>query len=122
MKPTLLVIAVFLALLTNNVARAEMTGKDLHTICAGNDSACMMYITGVQEGYRSSVWNMAMAMKNDRAASTKYIHAPYCVPKTASNTEAKTIVWMYLSTNPQELHQPASQLVIKTLAKAWPCK
>ncbi len=107
-----LMLAAAIALALPLTVLAE-TGSELQTLCANEegtvkDVACLYYISGVHESYDVLV----------AAAQAKRL---YCQPSGATNGQLYLVTKKYLDAHPEELHLPASYLVLMAFGEAWPC-
>ena len=45
-----------------------------------------------------------------------------CIPEGVIHGQSLDVIKKYLNDHPEELHLPASDLVLKVIQTAWPCK
>ncbi len=83
----------------------------------GKGMFCVGYIRGVLDGL---FVDDVVRSTNTSKSSDAWENA--CIPKTVSNDQAIKVVLKYLDDNPAKLDVPASMLVVKALAEAFPCK
>ena len=110
-------LAVLALLLTGTSTRGQRvsktTGNELLEACEGSEpfqqAFCLGYVTGA-----SDVDGAEGAAFPERRRS--------CVPDSVSNGQLKDVVVKYLKDNPEERHILAAILVVKSVAKAFPCK
>lgn len=102
----LIAITVAVVLLTAVPAlclQLSLTGNQLKQDAASQGA----YSKGYFEGYVLGVLESA----KDRL----------CVPERVEMGQALEVIEKYLKEHPQELHLPASGLVLKAIQTAWPC-
>mgnify|MGYP001582464513 CR=1 FL=1 len=79
------------------------TGNELSSSCVDGDKykrgLCLGFVNGVA----------AMQKKA-------------CIPDNVKFSQLKRVVERYMDTNPDSLHKLASEIVVKAVVEAWPCK
>jgi len=77
------------------------------SVAKGN--ACAGYIMGIVDLYRSLV-------------VLGHTQRLWCHPEKVHSNQLVRIVTKYLQEHPEDLHRPASTLVVNALIKAFPCE
>jgi len=119
MKKSLLGLMLGIAFLFGNVQEASaIKGMELKQICDWKNNPrrisklpCLLFIQGVVYGF---VQGTLIGSNNDRNAVKKTM----CVPK--DKNQWTTIVKKYLEDHPEGLHNEGVNLVIVSLATAFP--
>jgi hypothetical protein len=104
-------------LIASPAARAQRvsatTGNSLLELCESKDVSeqafCLGYVVGATD-----VDSMDGAAFPERRRS--------CAPDNVTNGQQRDIVVKYLKEHPEERHILAAILVVKAMAKAFPCK
>lgn len=119
MKKSFLGLMLGIAFLFGNVQEASaIKGIQLKEICDWKNNPrrisklpCILFIQGVVYGFQQGT---TIGSGNDRNATKKTM----CIPK--DKNQWTTIVKKYLEDHPEELHNQAVNLVISSLATAFP--
>jgi hypothetical protein len=94
------------------VPAGAMTGNELRND-AHKGGESFSFIHGFIEGTISGFGLCALASTNKN---------PFCFPKGVTQGQTINVVLKYLDDHPEELHEPASILILKAVKTAWPCK
>ena len=121
MKKSLLGLVLGIAFLFGNVQEASaVKGMELKKICDFKNNPrrisklpCLLYIKGVVHGFDMGTH---IGSDNDLNADKKTI----CFPKDTNVGQWTAIVKKYLEDHPEELHNEGVNLVILSLATAFP--
>lgn len=79
-----------------------------------NIMACIGYVKGVIHG----MWLECGAAE---AQTGRTISKPYCQANDVENGQIVRIVLKYIRDNPADANKPTALLIIRALAKAYPC-
>lgn len=101
--PAIAVAVVMLTAVPAFCLQLSLTGNQLKQDALSQGA----YSKGYFEGYVLGVLESA----KDRL----------CVPERVEMGQALEVIEKYLNEHPQELHLPASGLVLKAIQAAWPC-
>ena len=121
MKKSLLGLMLGIAFLFGNVQEASaVKGMQLKEICDWKNNPrrisklpCLLFIQGVVYGFGQGT---LIGSNNDRNAVKKTM----CIPKDTTVGQWTAIVKKYLEDHPEELHNEGVNLVIVSLATAFP--
>ncbi len=122
---------LFVLCLSNEDAHAQsyLTGKDLLEICTSKQEStqreCLGYIYGFVRGmaYQRSVTTTLLGNIQPKKPVEYFDWLKvYCLPGVVKMKKIESVVIIYLLNNPNELHVSSSELVLKSLIKAFPCK
>lgn len=95
----------------------QMSAKDLQRSCASSSLSstgrqlrryCTGFISGVEEGVRT--------LQNQHMLETSI-----CLPEKVSGRALTSTSLKYMTNHPEQLAQPAAQVVIDALSQAYPC-
>jgi|SRR5579872_1744554 len=101
---------VFLRL-CSAVEKGKLSGDSGEAL---NTMACIGYVKGVMHG-ASLEHGVAEAQTN------RTIPKPYCDANDIENGQIVRIVLKYIRDNPADANKPTALLVMRALAKAYPC-
>jgi hypothetical protein len=79
-----------------------------------NIMACVGYVKGVMHG----MWLERGAAE---AQTGRTISKPYCHANDVENGQIVRIVLKYIRDNPADANKPTALLIVRALAKAYPC-
>lgn len=141
MKLKILTYLLFLCCVTAHAAVKGMNGESLLSYCeaslsllekqaktvnvesASKSGVCLGYITAFEDITNlnaSKPVELPTEVSPDSAASAPK-PLPYCMPDEVSLTQEVRVVVKYLQDHPQQLQQPASELLSTLFAQAFPC-
>ena len=99
------------------------TGNRLYDECSGKEELpavlCMSYVRGAVDLFGQLQGDVTQTSTGTLAPmwALHYI----CVPKRATDEQAKDVVLKYLQSHPEERADRASSLIIRALIAAWGC-
>jgi hypothetical protein len=106
----ILVAVMVMVLGLSGQAKANLVdGNKLQKWCQGtgaNDAACMGYVLGVTDMTDGKTFNSDC----------------FEIPMGAKGRQISDIVKAWLEKNPGDRHYAAESLVVRALARTWPCK
>ena len=86
---------------------SKVSGAKLMGICnAGRSTDCDAYLSGVA----------------DAIGAAGRDHAPACIPDAVTGVQLREVVKKFLRDHPQDMQQPAGELVTHAFAADFPCK
>jgi hypothetical protein len=108
---------------TRDLTNFHPTGNDFVSTCRKLDPSsdldrlgqCFAYVHGVLDGFVDGGINNA-PRKTDGSSVVK---GWPCVPDRATNGQLVKVVLTYADKHPEELHYPASEIVLRSLIAAW---
>jgi len=128
---TKIVVCVFALCLWSGNAHAQsyLTGKALLEVCSSklesSQTGCVGYIYGFVRGmaYQRSVTATLLGSVAPKKPVEYFdsVLNVYCLPEVVKMRKVESIVIIYLLNNPNELHVSSSELVLKSMIKAFPC-
>ena len=120
MKKSLLGLMLGIAFLFGNTQEASaLTGMELKKVCDYENNpklralSCLLFIQGVVYGFQQGTM---IGSGNDLNADKKSI----CLPKDSSVGQWTAVVKKYLEDHPEQLHEQGVNLIILSLATAFP--
>ena len=108
------IIGLGLGVCGNADAAEFMTGKSLLHVC--EDSSPNGPSAGICIGYVSGASDQLDGMKG-----TVLPQLNYCLDKTVTTSQLRSLVVKYLRNHPESLDQAASYLIYDALTDAYPC-
>jgi len=104
-------LTVILLLSFNSSQAAYVDGNSLLSKCeGGNESYCIGYLAGINDGYLAA-FNWGDIKEKS-----------FCVPDGATQGQLQRVAINGLKANPQNLHLVASSLVMNIFVAAFPCE
>jgi hypothetical protein len=85
------------------------TGNSLRDWGSGYEQNGNTFADGVYLGYVAGVVDVLSGIA-------------FCPPKGMTNGQGASVVWKWLSANPERWSEPGGDLVIAALNRAYPCK
>jgi hypothetical protein len=125
MKRVLFVFALIICFLPFEQVRAGVTtGEEIQSKCkqivertpSFSSGFCAGFVDGVIE--TQSMWEVWEA----KGTIVRNPHLSFCLPEGATNDQIVKIFVKYLDDHPEELHEPASLLLVTSLRNVFPCK
>ncbi|NKB50251.1 MAG: hypothetical protein GKS02_12915 [Alphaproteobacteria bacterium] len=107
MKKLFFIIGLPLMLAGGSASAQLWSGNDYRETCTlepdeYKTSVCSAFIIGIAQAGRSN--------------------KIFCMPEDVTNGQTHAIVNSYINDNPEERHLAASELIVTSLVKAFPCQ
>jgi len=122
-----LLSALSLPLYTQTLESPDTSGNAFARVCSAMDRdnknqveflqtmSCVFYVNGFADGVEREA-----SFAEDKTA--RRVPKAFCRPDVAENGQLVRVVLKYIHDNPEQAHEVTMHLMVRALAKAFPCK